>query len=735
MDPSEISSINKTTNKPEYDTFTLSPIYKPKTAINIDTAFDLEKIESNQYEKEIINFTSHRQNKPKTLASHRYEEIQEKSDENEDGQTNEIQLLPQTKQSSNIRVRNKPNQKEMTSLLSNQDEQYIINPHEILTHEPETKQVITSLLFTDIEQHKKQSNDSITKSQQNTPRNIHSDNCNYEDFPPKESHFKQIPLLHKQPQISNETIESNKESIKSYIPVKEDKETQTNEDYSHHHKNRSSLSSNKKEPICFFNKGVQREQDKHKIFPSDSVLISPINTINSISSIEENPDKESLIFMNRSKKPKKNIHKKSSTDNNINNNTSSFNNNNQTNNNNTSSNNKTNNNISSINIHTSTHAVQTSLQNNIQTREQATQTDIPFIDEVPSIDQSHQININIPKDTSSYIDSYKHNKNIQISHQDDISIISTISKLQISNQQTSTQLIPKETKQKQLQITNTTSNKANTSRPTQHKIKLIQPPKLKGPIIKPSKSKVTLKQPIVPSLKPPKLTRETSHRTIFDTSSIFDQSSDLLMDPTTYLNQTCNDLLTDKYYSKGITNIKSKDNKSKQRIINTIDDSSLLNDSQFDKSIVSTEPNYPGRLTTFANQVKPTNLNKTFNQGQDFYYQPAHTERNIYTQYQRASNNNAPRKTAFAMMSLPGKKLEEICNEKDEDEYFQIQRQQKTKLLKVKANEISHQEIIMEIDEREKKKENKKNDNNNNNNNNIGDTPCECAPDNDCIMF
>ena len=81
--------------------------------------------------------------------------------------------------------------------------------------------------------------------------------------------------------------------------------------------------------------------------------------------------------MNRLKKPKKNIHKKSSTDNNINNNTSS--------------NNKTNNNISSINIHTSTQGVQTSIQNNIQTTEQATQTDIPFIEEIPSIDQSHQI--------------------------------------------------------------------------------------------------------------------------------------------------------------------------------------------------------------------------------------------------------------------------------------------------------------------------------------------------------
>ena len=207
------------------------------------------------------------------------------------------------------------------------------------------------------------------------------------------------------------------------------------------------------------------------------------------------------------------------------------------------------------------------------------------------------------------------------------------------------------------------------------------------------------------------------------------------MDPTTYLNQTCNDLLTDKYYSKGVTNLKSKDNKSKQRIINTIDDlgntSSLLNDSQFDKSIVSTEQNYPGRLTTFANQVKPTNLNKTFNQGQDFYYKPAHTERNIYTQYQRASNNNIPRKTAFAMMSLPGKKLEEICNEKDEDEYLEIQGKQNKKLRKGNGNEISHQEIITEIDEREKKKENK----NTNNENNIGDNPCECAPDNDCIMF
>ena len=150
---------------------------------------------------------------------------------------------------------------------------------------------------------------------------------------------------------------------------------------------------------------------------------------------------------------------------------------------------------------------------------------------------------------------------------------------------------------------NTTQNKSlltpslssNYIHPSCKKI-ILKPPTIKKPTTKPS-IKIQLIQPNIPKLKPAITVRNKVPITFNqDISTSLDKSIDLLSNPTSYLNQTCNDLLTDKYLTQGLNTSRKQDDSFiniEQSTIKTQTQYQFIKPNQMQKSVSSKNINRP----------------------------------------------------------------------------------------------------------------------------------------------
>ena len=157
----------------------------------------------------------------------------------------------------------------------------------------------------------------------------------------------------------------------------------------------------------------------------------------------------------------------------------------------------------------------------------------------------------------------------------------------------------------------TPSLSSNYIHPSCKKI-ILKPPTIKKPTTKPS-LKIQLIQPNIPKLKPAITVRNKVPITFNqDISTSLDKSIDLLSNPTSYLNQTCNDLLTDKYLTQGL-NISRKQDDSfmniEQSPIKTQTQYQFIKPNQMQKSVSSKNINRP-KITQAMNHNNHTNNNE-----------------------------------------------------------------------------------------------------------------------------
>ena len=125
---------------------------------------------------------------------------------------------------------------------------------------------------------------------------------------------------------------------------------------------------------------------------------------------------------------------------------------------------------------------------------------------------------------------------------------------------------------------------------------VLKPPTIRKPTTKPS-LKIQLIQPNIPKIKPAITFRNKAPTTFNqDISSSLDKSIDLLSNPTSYLNKTCNDLLTDKNLTQGLNTSRKQDD-------------SLIN---IEQSPMKTETHYQfPRANQTQKPINYNNINQT----------------------------------------------------------------------------------------------------------------------------